>query len=315
MNWDDISKKLQAPFPPGDIHWRVGQAGEYNGKTWVKILAYIANRDVQNRLDSVVGCQNWRNEYREGSSGGTICGIGIWDDEKKEWIVKYDGAENTDIEAVKGGLSDAMKRAAVQWGIGRYLYDLGEAYADVLEGNVKGEHRSRVKIGGKDTTVNWNVPAKVKQLLSAGIEPQKPQQPQKHAPAEPPKQEAKPASKKPKATAPEKPGSNASSKSGEPGSPKLTGTDRLMDMVKFMGELGAYNKAWPKQKNIDAYDFILRKCNGSVDANPTWAEIKADEAIDLELVKSSINSWITANHMERHQVFATLDELEKGVPA
>ena len=44
---------------------------------------------------------------------------------------KTDGAENTDYEPVKGGLSDAMKRAASQWGIGRYLYKLGTPWVDV----------------------------------------------------------------------------------------------------------------------------------------------------------------------------------------
>ena len=37
---------------------------------------------------------------------------------------KADGAGQTDMEAEKGALSDALKRAAVRWGIGRYLYDL-----------------------------------------------------------------------------------------------------------------------------------------------------------------------------------------------
>jgi len=41
------------------------------------------------------------------------------------------GAENSDIEPVKGGLSDSFKRAAVQWGIGRYLYSLGAVWVDV----------------------------------------------------------------------------------------------------------------------------------------------------------------------------------------
>jgi hypothetical protein len=41
-----------------------------------------------------------------------------------DWVTKWDGAPSTDIEAVKGGLSNAMKRAGVQWGIGRYLYNL-----------------------------------------------------------------------------------------------------------------------------------------------------------------------------------------------
>ena len=52
-------------------------------------------------------------------------------EERNEWITKYDGAPNTDIEAVKGGLSDASKRAAVQWGIGRYLYGMESVWVDV----------------------------------------------------------------------------------------------------------------------------------------------------------------------------------------
>ena len=38
------------------------------------------------------------------------------------WVTKTDGADDTTIEGAKGGISDALKRAAVQFGIGRYLY-------------------------------------------------------------------------------------------------------------------------------------------------------------------------------------------------
>jgi hypothetical protein len=41
-----------------------------------------------------------------------------------EWVWKANGAGNSDVEAEKGACSDAFKRAAVLWGIGRYLYDL-----------------------------------------------------------------------------------------------------------------------------------------------------------------------------------------------
>jgi hypothetical protein len=41
-----------------------------------------------------------------------------------EWIWKADGAGPSDMEADKGALSDAFKRAAVRFGIGRYLYDI-----------------------------------------------------------------------------------------------------------------------------------------------------------------------------------------------
>src|SRR5690606_39028946 len=55
------------------------------------------------------------------------------DDGTTEWVTKFDGAENTAVEAVKGGLSDSMKRAAAQWGIGRYLYTLESVWVPLDE--------------------------------------------------------------------------------------------------------------------------------------------------------------------------------------
>lgn len=126
---------------------------------------------------------------------------------------------------------------------------------------------------------------------------------------ESPKPEAKPAPKKSRATAQEKPGSKDSPQSGTPTKEKLTGVERLKDLALFMKSHGAENK-------VEAYDFLLLKCQGSVDANPTWAEIKADESINTDDIKSSITAWVKANHMEPKNVFATLSELaEKGVGA
>lgn len=117
----DITK-LQAPFGADDIEWRIQQAGSTQaGKLWAIVIPYITNRAIQQRLDDVCGVNGWKNEYTSTpNEKGTLCGISIRFND--EWITKYDGAEDTDIEAVKGGLSSAMKRAAVQWGIGRYLY-------------------------------------------------------------------------------------------------------------------------------------------------------------------------------------------------
>ena len=112
--------KLAALFDPKEIEWR---AGATNGdKTKAMAVAYITSRAIMNRLDAVVGPENWRDNYMPGPSGGVMCGLSIR--VNGEWITKYDGADNSDIEAVKGGFSDAIKRAAVKWGIGRYLYDL-----------------------------------------------------------------------------------------------------------------------------------------------------------------------------------------------
>lgn len=110
---------LKAPFDPERISWRVGST---NGdKTRGLALAYLDSRDVQDRLDAVCGPENWQCRYSLLGTT-TICEIGLKIGE--EWVWKADGAGATDFEAEKGALSDAMKRAAVKWGIGRYLYDL-----------------------------------------------------------------------------------------------------------------------------------------------------------------------------------------------
>ena len=113
---------LRAPFKPDEIEWRVGSTNQ--NKTMGMALAYVTNRAIQQRLDDVVGPMNWKNEYKMWDSKSQLCGISIYCEERKEWITKWDGAGQTDFEAIKGGLSDAMKRAAYQWGIGRYLYNL-----------------------------------------------------------------------------------------------------------------------------------------------------------------------------------------------
>lgn len=146
---------LDAPFPSEDIEWRIQQAGKSGEKIWAKVLAYVTNRAIMKRLDEVCGKAGWRNEYRDiPNNGGVECGISI--KVEGEWITKWDAAENTQVEAVKGGRSGAMKRAAVQWGIGRYLYNLEEGFATVSTQRVNGYHYARSKEVG---TFYWQPPA------------------------------------------------------------------------------------------------------------------------------------------------------------
>ena len=153
---------LKDQFPPSEVSWRIGQAGKTkDGKIWAKVLAYIDNRNIMDRLDTVVGPENWCNEFKVGPAGGVICGLSIQVAPDK-WVTKWDGAENSDIESVKGGLSDSMKRAGVQWSIGRYLYDLGETWAEVLDGKRDGAHYAncKIKVGGQEewATFYWLPP-------------------------------------------------------------------------------------------------------------------------------------------------------------
>lgn len=135
MNESDITKALLEPFDPFDIEWRVQQAGETNGKKWAMVLAYVTNRAIMERLDSVFGIAGWSNEFVPMPDGGIICGIQC--KIESDWLTKYDGADKTNIEATKGGLSNAMKRAAVQWGIGRYLYRLETTFVELHQGKTQ----------------------------------------------------------------------------------------------------------------------------------------------------------------------------------
>lgn len=115
----DKFAKLAEPFERKAVHWRAQTVTKTGDKALA--LAYIDARDVMNRLDTVLGPENWQDEYSS-ANGRTVCRLGVRVGD--EWIWKSDGAGDTAVEAEKGGISDAFKRAAVKWGVGRYLYDL-----------------------------------------------------------------------------------------------------------------------------------------------------------------------------------------------
>lgn len=123
-----VLQRLSAYFAPDDLEWRPIAYSKTKDKGLA--AAYITNRAIMNRLDEVCGPENWRNEFIKGPDGGVMCGLSIrvTRDDGAEWVTKWDGAENSDIEPVKGGLSNAMRRAAVQWGVGRYLYDFPDQW-------------------------------------------------------------------------------------------------------------------------------------------------------------------------------------------
>jgi hypothetical protein len=136
-------KKLSEPFSGNRISWRIGQCGKTDdGKIWIKALAYFDARDGMDRLDEVAGHGNWQDEYRK-VGDAVICRLGIKVGDA--WVWKEDASDETDIEAVKGGMSGAFKRACVKWGIGRYLYDLKEGFANTCDKGVEGAIYAKTK--------------------------------------------------------------------------------------------------------------------------------------------------------------------------
>ena len=85
-----------------------------NGKA--NMLLYIDSRVVTKLLDETVGPMNWQTEFYE-VNGQTIGKLGIWDSEKQQWIWKSDTGTESNIEAVKGLISDVYKRMISRWGV------------------------------------------------------------------------------------------------------------------------------------------------------------------------------------------------------
>ena len=143
-----IQEALAKPFAAGDLEWRLQKA--YPQEMRGIAVPYVTNRAIQYRLDDVVGVENWYNRFKpwhkfvakvpgkedyrkleDKEIISQLCGIAIYFAERMEWVCKWDGAELSEIEPVKGGLSDSMKRAAYQWGIGRVLYDMNTVWVDI----------------------------------------------------------------------------------------------------------------------------------------------------------------------------------------
>jgi hypothetical protein len=122
-----VFEALKAPFPANKIHWRVGATS--GDKSSGIALAYIDARDAMERLDEVVGPQNWQAEYPWSDGKRIVCKVGV--KVLNEWIWKANGCGDTQVEAEKGAFSDAFKRACVLFGIARYLYDLPNTWVDL----------------------------------------------------------------------------------------------------------------------------------------------------------------------------------------
>jgi hypothetical protein len=119
--------KLKQPFPSQDLEWRVGSSNK--DKTRGKALPYLKFKAVADRLDEVFGEPEWKAVFVAGPAGGVVCQLSLRI--AGEWICKENGAGNTDLEGVKGGLTDAFKRAATMWGVGRYLHAYDALWVDV----------------------------------------------------------------------------------------------------------------------------------------------------------------------------------------
>jgi hypothetical protein len=128
-----IQERLSEPFPQGDLKWMP----KTTKGDRALVVPFIDSRMVQERLDDVLGLHNWQSEYHELAGGTVRCRLSLRIG--AEWVVREDvggQSEQPDPgDRMKAAFSDALKRAAVQFGVGRYLYYLTQMWVPYDQGS------------------------------------------------------------------------------------------------------------------------------------------------------------------------------------
>lgn len=118
------------PFEPGEVKWKP-QSVKGNR---AMAMCYIDARLVMDRLDEVVGGTNWQDAYEVLNDGSVVCRLAVRMHRGGEWVTKTDVGSTSEQpdggDRLKAAFSDALKRAAVKFGIGRYLYRLKSEWVD-----------------------------------------------------------------------------------------------------------------------------------------------------------------------------------------
>lgn len=139
-----LEEKLKFPIP---YKWKIQTARGNKAQC----VAYIDARDVMDLLDRAIGMENWRDSYYRDAKGSLVCRLELRIN--NEWIAKEDMGTESAFESEKGEYSDAFKRAAVKWGVGRFLYDIDFKWVDLdSTGKPIDENGSRIW----DLTAHFN---------------------------------------------------------------------------------------------------------------------------------------------------------------
>jgi hypothetical protein len=161
-NSEAIRKILQRPILDEEVQWRVDQTYT-NGPPRARLLAYIDRTAALDRLDAAFGFDGWE-KHDEHWEGGAKCVIRAYLGDR--WVSKSGIGKPSNMEALKGASSDALKRACSCWGIGRNLYRLPTTFVDVVPQRPSGVPDCRiVRVSDRKKNVNgWGVAPSVREL-------------------------------------------------------------------------------------------------------------------------------------------------------
>lgn len=125
---------LRRPFTPASVRWKIQVQYPKSNPTKGLIVAYLDARLVAERLNLV--CANlWQDSYRpfgeRVDSGHVICDLTI------DGVTRSDVGRGQGSDSAKGAYSDALKRAAVKFGVGVSLYAMKAAELSTTASNGK----------------------------------------------------------------------------------------------------------------------------------------------------------------------------------
>jgi len=123
-----IQEALAAPFDPSEIKWKPQAT---NGNRALAV-AYVDARVIEDRLDDVLGVEGWCDRYKPLPEGSVVCRLSICIN--GVWITKQDvgspSEQPDEGDRLKAAFSDSLKRVAIKFGLGRYLYRLPHQWVD-----------------------------------------------------------------------------------------------------------------------------------------------------------------------------------------
>lgn len=127
MSVNKFLEELSKPFDAKDVKWRL--QGTNADKTGGWAVAYLDSRAIAKRLDDVDWTNALEDEYKPWITSKTgasqICIISIYDDDLGEWVKPKVTEQSCRLYLrLKAEYQTHFKRAAVKWGIGRYLYSM-----------------------------------------------------------------------------------------------------------------------------------------------------------------------------------------------
>jgi len=124
-----LQDQLARPFEATEVKWK---AQVVRGNRALSV-AYVDARVVMDRLDAVFGVGGWQDAYAElPATKSVVCKLRV--KIGQDWVEKSDVGSQSDQpdegDRMKSAFSDALKRAAVHFGVGRYLYRLPQQWVD-----------------------------------------------------------------------------------------------------------------------------------------------------------------------------------------